>query len=402
VTDLTTDRTTERWPAGLSSEPPDRHEREPDDRSSTSSDGVTLTRLLALARLTPPQALEIGASVLAEAARRSELDAGSSGGDQVTVDQVVLCPDGRVVLAAADGRRGHRPPASGLTRAAAETVLADLAGAARLAGRRADPAAEQLLAELDQAVTELPVAGVPVVAGMLREAAAVIDRTAVRAELAALVRAAGGDAGPARGSGPAGAPSTAVGAAPAGPAISGGSRVARRRIGAWLLSLLVLAGVVLLEVAFLRDKIAGDIGLLLDAGRGGSAPFAAPAPDGLPIVPPAPAAAGGVHGIDLRALAQCTPGAPCALRLLVRLDPGADPQVVTWSYVITDRCTGATVTAPGGTVTVPVQGERAAAVGTVALPAAKAVAVVAVTDAPAAAASPPVLLGSCTADPQVN
>jgi hypothetical protein len=364
---------------------------------------VTLTRLLALARLTPPQALEIAASALAEAARGSELDAESSGSDQVTVDQVVICPDGRVVLApAAEGRRSLRPPASGLTRPAAEAVLAGLVAAARLAGRRADPVAEQLRAELDRAVTELPVAGIPVVAGMLREAAAGIDRTAVRAELAALVRAAGGDMGPARGPGPAGAPSTAVRATPAGPATSGARRVARRRIGAWLLSFLVLAGVVLLEVAVLRDKIAADIGVLLDAGRGGAAPSAAPAPDGLPIVPPAPAAAGSVHGIDLRTLAPCAPGAPCTLRLLVRLDPGADPQVVTWSYVITDRCTEATVTAPGGTITVPAQGQGAAAVGTVALPAAKAVAVVAVTGAPAAAASPPVLVGSCSPDPQLD
>jgi hypothetical protein len=46
-------------------------------------------------------------------------------------------------------------------------------------------------------------------------------------------------------------------------------------------------------------------------------------------------------------------------------------------------------------VTVPAQGERAVAVATVPLPALSAVAVFAVTDTPAVAASPPVLVGSC-------
>jgi hypothetical protein len=161
---------------------------------------------------------------------------------------------------------------------------------------------------------------------------------------------------------------------------------------------LVLAAVVLLEVAILRDDIATDIDLLLDAGRGESSTSAAPEPDGRPIAPVAPAAAGSVTAVDLRPLAQCAPGASCTVRLEVRLLPGADPQAVTWSYRIVDRCTGATGSAPGGTVAVPAGGDRALAVGAVALPAARAVAVVAVTDLPAVAASPPVLVGSCLSD----
>jgi hypothetical protein len=183
------------------------------------------------------------------------------------------------------------------------------------------------------------------------------------------------------------------------PATSGQTGTARRRIGAWLLSVVVLAAVVLLEVALLRDHIATDIRLLLGAGRSGSA-SSSPEPDGPPIVPPAPAAAGSVTAVDLRPLPRCAPGAPCTMRLLVRLVPAAEPQVVTWSYRIVDRCTGATAadTAPGGSVTVPAGGERAAALGTVTLPAADAVAVVAVTDLPAAAASPPAFVGSCPPD----
>jgi hypothetical protein len=79
----------------------------------------------------------------------------------------------------------------------------------------------------------------------------------------------------------------------------------------------------------------------------------------------------------------------------VRLAPRPDPQVITWSYLIVDRCTGVSASTPGGTVTVPPGGGRAVAVGTVAVPDLSAVAVVAVTDHPATAASTPVSFGSC-------
>jgi hypothetical protein len=145
----------------------------------------------------------------------------------------------------------------------------------------------------------------------------------------------------------------------------------------------------------LRDKIGTDVGLLLDAGRSGATPSDEPEPDGLPIPLPAPATAGPVAAVDLRALTECAPGAPCTVRVLVRLEPAAQPRVVTWSYRLVDRCTGAATTAPGGTVTVPPGGTQATAVGTVDLPAVPAVAVVAVTGLPAVAAGPPVLTGSC-------
>jgi hypothetical protein len=404
VTDLTTERATDRREPGHASDPADPYERQPAEPPSALPGGVELTRLVALARLTPAQALEIGAGVLAGAARRPEPGTGHSGSDQVVIDQVVVGADGWVRLgSAADGGHDRRPPAAARTGPAVAAVLADVAAAARLRGRRADPAAQRLLAELDRAVADLPVAGVPAVARTLGEAVAAIDRRAVRAELAALVRAVGGDAGRASSAGPTGGPSTVARAAPARRATDGRTGTAVRRVGAWLLSVLVLAAVVVVEVVVLHGKIATDIGLLLDAGRQGSAPSAAPEPDGLPPVPPAaPAAAGSVSGVDLRALAPCAPGAPCTLRLLVRLVPGADQQAVTWSYRIVDRCTGAAGTAPGGSVTVPAGGARAAAVGTVPLPAAGAVAVVVVTDLPAAAASPPVLVGSCLPDRQAG
>jgi hypothetical protein len=159
--------------------------------------------------------------------------------------------------------------------------------------------------------------------------------------------------------------------------------------------MLVLAAVVASEVVFLRDDITADIAVLLDAGRGGAPPSAAPQPDGPHLVAPAPAAAGSVAAVDLRPLERCAPGAACTVRLQVRLVPAAAPQVVTWSYQVVDRCTGTSVIAPGGTVTVPPQADRAAAVGVVALPPSDGVAVVAVTAVPAAAASVPVIVGSC-------
>src|SRR4051794_7845008 len=315
MTDLTAEREAPRHDQGPDSGFPDRHERLPADPSSALPGGVELTRLISLARLTPAQALEIGASVLGEAAARAR-DTGSPEGGRVVIDQVVIEADGRVVLGpAADGRHNGRPSAAGPTGRAVEAVLADVAGAARLRARRADPAAVQLQDELDRAVAELPVAGVPVVARMLQEAAAAIDRRAVRAELGALVQAIGGQASPVSASAPAGAPSTVVRAAPARRATDGKTRTVRRRIGAWLLSILVLAAVVLLEVIVLRDRIAADIGLLLDAGRGGSTSSPAPKPDGLRIVAPAPAAAGSASGGDPRPPAPGAPGAPCTPRL---------------------------------------------------------------------------------------
>jgi hypothetical protein len=172
-----------------------------------------------------------------------------------------------------------------------------------------------------------------------------------------------------------------------------------RRIWTWLASIAVLVAVVLLEVAVLRDRIAADVGLLLDAGRSGSAPSSAARPDGLPVVAPARAAAGIVTAVDLRTVGTCSPGSPCTVRVLVRLLPHADPQTVTWSFGVVDRCTGVMNDVPGGTLSVPPGVDGAVAIGTVGLPPATAVAVLAVTEVPAKAAGPPVLLGSCAPAP---
>ena len=224
-----------------------------------------------------------------------------------------------------------------------------------------------------------------------------MDRARIRAELGALARAVGGTAAGLGG----GTRALPAGTRPAGargrpgPDAPRRARSTGRRIGAWLLSLVVLGAVVASEVLLLGDDIGKDIDLLLDAGRSGEEPADEPEPDGLPVVPPAPPAAGPVTGVDLRALSPCATGAPCTVRLLVRLEPAAEPRTVTWSYRIVDRCTGTSSTVPGGEVAVPPQADRVAVVGVVPLPALPGVAVVAVTDAPAVAASAPVSTGSC-------
>jgi hypothetical protein len=367
----------------------------PPDPPSVSSGGVALSRLISLARLTPPQALEIGAGLVAEAARRPERESGTATVDRVTVGRVVVGADGHVVLDVAAG--GPAGPT-------VEVVLADVAAAAHSGARPGDPVAEVLLGELDRAVAELPDTGLPAAAATLGAAADALDRRAVRAELAALVRAIGGGAGAPGNGGATAAGGRPAAAARAAPGTPGTTRSAVRRAAAWLLSLLVLSVLVVLEVVLLRDDLSTDIDELLRAGRSGSespaAPSpAAPSPAAPTVAEPAPPAAGRVTAVDLRPLAPCAPDAPCAVRVLVRLVPGAADQVVTWSYRIVDPCTGAAGTAPGGSVTVPAQGRSAAAVGSVALPALPAVALFAVTDAPAIAASPPVVVGSCGPDP---
>jgi hypothetical protein len=368
--------------------------RRPADPPLPDASAVDLSRLLRLSGLMPAQAVEVGADLLAALSARSNLDVDR---EQVIDDRVVIGADGMVALRPASDRQdGESATAGNTSGVAVVALLADIARAARLRARRAGPEAGRLLAELDRAAAELPEAGVPAMARTLGEVAAGIDRSAVRAELGALAQAIGRHAAPAPDARPAAGPPTAIRSGTAARATTGDHRSARRRVGAWLVSAVVLAGVLLLEHAVLRDKVATDIGVLLDAGRSGGTSSAAPKPDGLPVVPPAPAAAGSVRGVDLRPLAECPPGAPCTVRVLVRVAPAAEPQAVTWSYRIVDRCTGAVVAAPGGTTSVPAGQERVAVVGVVPLSTAPAVGVVAVTEVPAVAASAPLLVGSCT------
>ncbi len=158
---------------------------------------------------------------------------------------------------------------------------------------------------------------------------------------------------------------------------------------------LTLVAVLALEVFLLRDRLIEDLDLLREAGRAAVSEQAPenPAP---PVVRTLPAAADPVTGIDLRAVGRCEAGAPCPVRLLIRLRPRPEPTQVTWSFQVLDRCppTGESATGSriGGTVLVAADGDGVALVDTVALPAGRALAVTAVTGAPAVAASTPLLV----------
>src|SRR3954468_15417586 len=118
--------------------------RQPADPPVPVANTVELDRLLRLAGLTPAQAVEVGADLLAAVAGRCGPDV---DGDQVIDARVVIGADGRVVL-----RRDFDRPVGDASTAGARSqvtvvaVLGDIARAARLRARPAGPEAGRLLA----------------------------------------------------------------------------------------------------------------------------------------------------------------------------------------------------------------------------------------------------------------
>src|SRR3954467_9164662 len=135
-----TDVTVRGPPEQLESHPasgvPDQEGQQRTDPPPPPENGVELRRLLALTRLSAVQAVELGAAVLAAALQ-------GSGPFRVGTDGRVLPGTGR------------RP----VTVPVVAAVLGQVVDAARVPGRRADPAADDLLAELERAVADLPDAG---------------------------------------------------------------------------------------------------------------------------------------------------------------------------------------------------------------------------------------------------
>jgi hypothetical protein len=170
-----------------------------------------------------------------------------------------------------------------------------------------------------------------------------------------------------------------------------------RPLGRTIAAVVVLAAAVGLEFAFLHDRLARDVQLVLGGDR--AAHSTSPSPERAKALPlPAPPAAGAVTGVDVRALQPCAPAADCEVRLLIRLRPQPEPLAVQWVVQVYDRCTGGKVEQPGGAVSVQPGGEDVHAVTSVSLPRGRSLAVVAVTEEPARAASPPLLVraeGAC-------
>jgi len=410
--------------------------------SDATSPRLNLRLLNRLTLLTAEQALVIGADLVdAVLARHAAgLPLGGFGAEHVwvgaggTVSLEQPNPDGPLGRPSAGARPGPASaievpgqrvasdPAPEPDPSGAEEMSADLRSArAMLAGlaarathqpeRPGVDATEVRGAALDLAsvATQLP-GDLAEAAVRLRSAAAALGPE-VRAELAALVAVTAGSA-PAAPPAVRAAPSVPTGGTPGGAGrISGGAgpsgagprgrvaEVLRReaergwtaaaRLGRWALALAVLLAVLALEVFLLGDRISADLAALRAAGQSSDR---GPADVTAPLEPVAPSAAGAVTGVDLRALARCAPGGGCQLRVLVRLVPEPLPRRVQWHYVVLDRCSGAERRVEGGSVTVAPEGREAAVVGQLAVPPGRALAVTAVVEEPARAASAAVLV----------
>lgn len=370
-----------------------------------SSARITVRQLIRLTRLTPEQALVVGADLVRglrdrHASRRA---LGGFGAEHVTVGA-----DGSVCL------RDEVPaewtidqPARHADLVSARALLVELAaiagqqpprnGVATSAGRRAEHelAAHELAAAAGRPVEDLLTAATGL--GSMAD----LVGAAARAELADLAAAAGSPlaaAGPApRVIGTESSPGSrsGTGGAPGGPsdrpAGSPGQPTVPRwaalvRYGRWALVLAALAAVLVLEMVLLGNRVSADLDALSAAGRQSGAGPSATALSPLPVEP---RAAGPIAGVDLRPLALCAPGAICEVRVLVRLVPERGTQRVQWTYLLTDRCTGLVHNAAGGSVTVTPGGRELVAVGQLRLPPASALSITAVTGVPARAASPP-------------
>lgn len=115
-----------------------------------------------------------------------------------------------------------------------------------------------------------------------------------------------------------------------------------------------------------------------------------PSPTPRPVPAFAPGSAGPVTGVVLEPLEQsCSPGASCPVRVYVRLSPQPGFQQVAWSYQVFDRCTGAVTQLPGLSLEARPGWLYVYGTSYLQLPAARSLALVAVTSAPAAAASSP-------------
>jgi hypothetical protein len=379
-------------------------------RPAPSSARITVRQLIRLTRLTPEQALVVGADLVRglrdrHASRRA---LGGFGAEHVTVgaDGSVCLPDEVPAEWTIDQPARHADLVS------ARALLVELAaiagqqprwnGVATSAGRRAEHelAAHELAAHELAAAAGRPVEDLLTAATGLGSMADLVG-AAARAELADLAAAVGSPpaaAGPApRVIGTESSPGSrsVTGGAPGGPSDRpagppGQPTVPRWaalvRYGRWALVLAALAAVLVLEMVLLGNRVSADLDALSAAGRQSAAGPSATALSPLPVEP---RAAGPIAGVDLRPLALCAPGAICEVRVLVRLVPERGTQRVQWTYLLTDRCTGLVHNAAGGSVTVTPGGRELVAVGQLRLPPASALSISAVTGVPARAASPP-------------
>jgi tRNA A-37 threonylcarbamoyl transferase component Bud32 len=389
-------------------------------------EGVSLSRLVAAATLTPVQAAYVAARLLRGVAGLHE--AGICHG-RLTAANVLIGVDGEPWLT--DWALASLAEARGFE----DTVAQDLTGARRLVAdlaRNADRPAvrhrgrfQGLMAELDRVSTAEDV-GAAASAGRLERALldAVGDATSMagtRGEIGALVvtlvrRRSPHDAPEGT---PRPTPVPVPETLPSGRLSEADWRRTTRR--PWLhagIAVVVAAALAGGGYAFAKEPAGNLVDRVLNRGDGHSA---GPLPrtdrtptspgtstrDGEDPVGPTPGPvpelgpprAGAITGVSLRPLTACVPGSACMLRVTARIAPSTSSREVVMQVSVANRCTGAIRTAPAETVTAQPGWTSVFVTSSVRLPKAGSLAAVAVTTAPARAASPPLLVpatgGSC-------
>jgi hypothetical protein len=377
--------------------------------AAPGDNGVALRRLLAVATLTPAQAAVLArdlADELALLATHGRLP------DGVDDRSVLVTGHGQLrVMASTDSRDGESsgyavpdplPPVR-----AAVGLIRQLDG-----NVRGDGPTVRSLARVDEA------ADLAELAGRVQDAAKQLvgdQQHRVRQEIAAAVMAITGNrygAEPAR---PAGAPTS----------WRPSSRHAwhRRRRGPWrsmlaVLLLIALAGAVWWgaprawpelqrgwDSLFAADPPPRQLFPLPDVPAGDAEDAGDEAADEdvearpADVEPPAPESAGPVTGVSIdREGGPCLPDEHCVVRVQVDLERAGTARRVDWEIHIVDRCTDEVQTRQGVTVTAQPGWTQVWGNSAIDLPSGTALAIVAVTDSPASAASSPLLVpadGTC-------
>ena len=378
--------------------------------AAPGDNGVVLRRLLAVATLTPAQAAVLArdlADELALLATHGRLPDGVddrsvlvTGHGQLRV--MASAPDSRDGESSGDAAPDPLPPVR-----AAVGLIRQLDGNVRGAGPTV-----RILARVDEA------ADLAELASRVRDAAGQLvgdQQHRVRQEIAAAVAAITGNRHGAEPARPAGAPTS----------WRPSNRHAwhRRRRSPWrsilvVLLLIAVAGAVWWgaprawpelqrgwDSLFAADPPPRQIVPLPEVPAADAEDAGAEAADEggearpADVEPPAPESAGPVTGVTIdREAGPCRPDAHCVVRVQVDLERAGAARRVDWEIHIVDRCTDEVQTRPGVTVTAQPGWTQVWGNSAIDLPSGTALAIVAVTDSPASAASSPLLVpadGTC-------
>jgi len=362
--------------------------------------GMCLRRLLGVARLSPAQS---GAIVQAVLGALSSLHAAGLCHGAVHAGNVHVGRDGRVRL----GDGGLRPALGG-SMDAAEGRTVDLRDCAALLGQllastppssaatALDAAAQQDLvrriATADSAssaraaLVEMPAVGGPdALEAAVRELGALASRLPPRSSPAA------DQVGSARPVKPGAAPLQPDHAVPLPVPL----RLVILACGGVVAAAVVVATIVLVTRHHASQQVAMPTPIPRATASAPPTPPGNPrrAVPSLPVL--APASAGDIAGAGVTprpGTCSGAPGTPCVVIVRVYLHPHSQ-EAVSWTVDVIDRCTGAVKPEASSTIVAIRAYAYVFDTFPIAVPSGSAVAIVAVTTAPARAASPPLLVG---------